>query len=191
MGFAVARAAWREGADVTLIHGPGALDAPPFVETVAVTTTEEMGEAVRAALPGAAQLWMAAAVGDWRPAETAVRKLKKNEWDGVLELERTEDVLARATIERDADTTVVGFAVETDDVEARARKKLDAKGCDFLVVNDPTEAGAGFEVDTNRVTVLGRDGSRREFEMMDKRVLAHELVAYVLDRRVAGAAAPR
>lgn len=191
MGFALARAAWREGADVTLIHGPVSLDVPPFVEAVAVTTTEEMGEAVRAALPGAAHLWMAAAVGDWRAVETATRKLKKDEWDGVLELERTEDVLARAAVERDAETTLVGFAVETDDVEARARRKLDAKGCDFLVVNDPTEAGAGFEVDTNRVIVLGRDGSKREFETMDKRSLAHALMAHVLDRRATGAAAPR
>ncbi|HUP18931.1 MAG TPA: bifunctional phosphopantothenoylcysteine decarboxylase/phosphopantothenate--cysteine ligase CoaBC [Gemmatimonadota bacterium] len=191
MGFAVARAAWREGADVTLIHGPATVDAPPFVKTVAVTTTEEMGEAVREALPGAAQLWMAAAVGDWRPTETSAGKIKKDEWDGVLQLERTEDVLARAAIERDAETVVVGFAVETDDVEARARRKLDVKGCDFLVVNDPTEPGAGFEVDTNRVTVLGRDGSKREFETMDKRALAHQLVAHVLDRRAAGAAARR
>ncbi len=183
MGYALARAAWREGADVTLIHGPTALDPPPFVETVAVRTTEEMGAAVREALPGAAQLWMAAAPGDWRPAAAAERKLKKGEWDGRLELEPTEDILAGAAAVRDGDTTLIGFALETDDVEHNARRKLESKGCDFLVVNDATEPGAGFEVDTNRVTVLARDGARREFERMDKRALAHELVAHVLDHR--------
>ncbi len=183
MGFALARAAWREGAEVTLIHGPVSIEPPPFVDAVEVGTTAELGRAVADALPGAAQLWMAAAPADFRPAEESATKLKKGEWDGRLELERTEDVLSRAVIERDSGTTIVGFAVETDDVEARAREKLESKGCDFLVVNDPTEEGAGFEHDTNRVFVLGADGSRTEFETMSKRALAHELVEWVLERR--------
>lgn len=183
MGFAIARAAWREGAEVVLVHGPTALEAPPFVRTVPVRTPEEMGEAVREALPDAAQLWMAAAVADWRPIEPAERKRKKDEWDGVLELERTEDILARAGLDRDPGTLLVGFAVETDDVERRAAEKLESKGCDLLVVNDPTEEGAGFGTDTNRVFVLGRDGSRESFALMDKGELAHELVAWVLEHR--------
>lgn len=183
MGFALARAAWREGAEVTLVHGPSALEPPPYVRSVASTTSDEMSQAVRAELSGASQVWMAAAVGDWRPEEPSKRKLKKDEWDGVLRLERTEDVLARVVVEREPETIVVGFAVETDDVERRARTKLESKGCDFLVVNDPLEEGAGFGVNTNRVVVHGRDGSRREFAKMDKRALAHELLAYVLDRR--------
>lgn len=191
MGFAVARAAWREGAEVTLIHGPTALDPPPYVDAVAVRTSEEMGEAVREALPGAAQLWMAAAVGDWRPAERSKTKLKKDEWDGVVELERTEDILARAAVERDPETTLVGFGVETDDVERRAARKLESKGCDFLVVNNPLEEGAGFGHDTNRVVVLSRDGARHEFERMDKRALAHELLAWILERAPAKAGSPR
>lgn len=191
MGFAVARAAWREGADVTLIHGQTSREPPPYVDAVAVRAPEEMGEAVRAALPGADQLWMAAAVGDWRPARPSEEKIRKDEWDGVLELERTEDVLARAAIERDPGTTLIGFAVETGDVERRAAEKLASKGCDFLVVNDPTEEGAGFGHDTNRVFVIGRDGSRGEFDRMDKETLAHELLAWVLDRRTADAPAGR
>ncbi len=188
MGFALARALWREGADVTLIHGPARLEPPPYVETVPVRTPEEVGAAVRAALPGAAQLWMAAAVGDWRPAEPSPAKLKKGEWDGTLRLEPTEDVLARAAVEREAGTLLVGFAVETSDMERKAAEKLTRKGCDLVVANDPGEEGAGFEHDTNRVVVLGPDGERRDFPLLDKQDLAHRLVAYVLER--AGAASP-
>lgn len=188
MGFAVAQACWREGAEVTLVHGPTAIDPPPFVKAIAVRTPEEMADAVRGALEGADQLWMAAAVADWRPVRAADRKLKKAEWDGVLKMERTEDILARAGVEREPGLTLIGFAVETDDVSERAKEKLESKGCDWLIVNNPLEEGAGFEHETNRVFVLGRDGSRKEFELMSKRELAHRLVDWVLDR--SGAEAP-
>lgn len=188
MGFAVARACWREGAEVVLVHGPTSVDPPPFVEAVPVRTPDEMGDAVRAALEGADQLWMAAAVADWRPVASRERKIKKDEWDGTLRLERTEDILARAAVEREPGVTLIGFAVETDDVEERAARKLEAKGCDWLVVNNPLEEGAGFGHETNRVLVLGRDGSRRRFDLMSKRELAHRLVDHVLD--ASGAAAP-
>ncbi|MFN2384045.1 MAG: bifunctional phosphopantothenoylcysteine decarboxylase/phosphopantothenate--cysteine ligase CoaBC [Gemmatimonadota bacterium] len=181
MGFALARAAAREGAEVTLIHGPSAEPVPPFVTAVAVRTPDELGAAVRAALPGAAQLWMAAAVSDWRPVDVADLKRKKGEWDGVLRLEPTEDILARAAVEREDGTTLVGFAVETDDVACRAAAKLAAKGCDFLVVNNPLEPGAGFGHATNRALVLGRDGSRRDFPLKSKDALATALLDYVLE----------
>lgn len=190
MGFALASAAWREGAEVTLIHGPAAVEPPPFVETVAVRTPEEMGAAVRSALVGADQLWMAAAISDWRPTRAADRKLKKGEWDGRLELEPTEDILTRTGIEREPGLTLVGFAVETDDVEERAAQKLAAKGCDWLVVNNPLEEGAGFGHETNRAFVIGRDGSRADFELMSKQELAHRLLDWVLDRSAAAARAP-
>jgi phosphopantothenoylcysteine decarboxylase/phosphopantothenate--cysteine ligase len=188
MGFAVARACWREGAEVTLVHGPTSVDPPPFVTAVPVRTSEEMAEAVRDALDGADQLWMAAAVADWRPEQPAGGKLKKGEWDGILRMERTEDILARAAVEREPGLTLIGFAIETDDVSERAAEKLASKRCDWLVVNDPREEGAGFEHETNRVFVLGRDGSRKDFELMSKRELAHRLVDWVLDR--SGAPAP-
>lgn len=188
MGFAVARACWREGAEVVLVHGPTSVDPPPFVEAVPVRTPVEMGDAVRTALEGADQLWMAAAVADWKPTASRERKIKKDDWDGTLRLERTEDILARAAVEREPGVTLIGFAVETDDVEERAARKLEAKGCDWLIVNNPLEEGAGFGHETNRVLVLGRDGSRRRFELMSKRELAHRLVEHVLD--ASGAAAP-
>ncbi len=189
MGFAVAEACWREGADVVVVHGPTSVGPPPFVRAVTVRTPEEMSAAVRAELEGADQLWMAAAVSDWRPVEVARSKLKKTEWDGVLTMEPTEDILARAAVERDPGTTLIGFALETDDVSEAAAEKLRAKGCDWLVVNNPREEGAGFEHETNRVFVLGRDGSRTEFDLMSKRELARRLVDLVLDRAAAGAAA--
>ncbi|HJU87641.1 MAG TPA: bifunctional phosphopantothenoylcysteine decarboxylase/phosphopantothenate--cysteine ligase CoaBC [Gemmatimonadota bacterium] len=186
MGFAVAEACWIEGADVVIVHGPTSVGPPPFVETVEVRTPEEMSAAVRAELGGADQLWMAAAVSDWRPIETAGQKLKKADWDGVLEMERTEDILARAAVERAPGTTLIGFALETEDVSEAAAEKLRAKGCDWLVVNDPREEGAGFEHETNRVFVLGRDGSRTDFALMPKRELARGLVDLVLDRAASG-----
>jgi phosphopantothenoylcysteine decarboxylase/phosphopantothenate--cysteine ligase len=159
MGFALARAAWLHGADVTLIHGPTELPTPPFVRTVAVRTVAEMGEAVRMALPGASQLWMAAAVNDWAP-DTAEHKLKKDEWDGVLHLSPTED-----------------------DMLERARAKLESKGCDYIVVNNPLEEGAGFGHATNRVVLLSRDGAITDFELMSKHELAERLVNHILDQQ--------
>lgn len=191
MGFALARAAWRHGAAVELIHGPTALEPPPYVRAIEVRTVDEMAAAVLGSLPGAAQLWMAAAVGDWAPAEPSPTKRKKAEWDGVLRLVPTQDILARAVVERDPGTLVVGFAVETDDVERRARAKLETKGCDLLVVNDPLEEGAGFASDTNRVVVLGADGLRADFERMPKEELADRLVRLALERRPAGSPAER
>jgi phosphopantothenoylcysteine decarboxylase/phosphopantothenate--cysteine ligase len=188
MGFAVARAAWRHGADVTLIHGPGGLEAPPYVATVQVRTAEEMADAVLEALPGAAQLWMTAAVNDWRPVQASLSKIKKSEWDGILELEPTVDILARAVVEREPGTVVVGFAVETDDPERRAEEKRVAKGCDYIVVNNPLEEGAGFAHETNAVTLLGPNGLRMRFDRMSKEALADRLLREVVDR--SGAASP-
>lgn len=182
MGFAVARAAWRHGAEVTLIHGPGGLEAPPYVTTVPVRTAEEMAEAVLEALPGAAQLWMTAAVNDWRPVHPSAVKIKKSEWDGILELEPSVDVLARAVVERDPGTVVVGFAVETDDPERRAEEKRIAKGCDYIVVNNPLEEGAGFAHETNAVTLLGPEGLRMRFDRMPKEALADHLLREVVER---------
>lgn len=188
MGFAVARAAWRHGADVTLIHGPAGIDLPPYVTAVAVRTAEEMSEAVLEALPGAAQLWMTAAVTDWRPPRTSPHKIKKSGWDGILRLEPTPDILARAAVEREPGAVVVGFAVETDEPERRAEEKRMAKGCDFMVVNNPLEEGAGFAHVTNAVTLLGPEGLRLRFDRMPKEALAERLLREVVER--AGAASP-
>ena len=106
----------------------------------------------------------------------------------MLELEQTVDVLARAVVERDPGTVVVGFAVETDDPERRAEEKRIAKGCDYIVVNNPLEEGAGFAHETNAVTLLGPDGLRMRFDRMPKEALAYRLLREVVERAGVGSA---
>ncbi|HKP75117.1 MAG TPA: bifunctional phosphopantothenoylcysteine decarboxylase/phosphopantothenate--cysteine ligase CoaBC [Longimicrobiaceae bacterium] len=160
MGYEIAAAAWRRGAEVTLISGPSSISAPVGVDVVRVESAEEMRAAVAEALPSADALVMSAAVADFRPADPSGEKLKK-ESGGVPEirLEKTADVLASTRDLRPAHCVVVGFALETQDAVGNGRRKLEAKGLDLLVVNDAREPGAGFEVATNRVTFLqpGRD----------------------------------
>jgi phosphopantothenoylcysteine decarboxylase/phosphopantothenate--cysteine ligase len=160
MGFEIAAAAWRRGAGVTLVSGPSHLPPPVGPALVRVETAEDMRDAVASHLPNADALVMAAAVADFRPADPAGEKIKK-EAGGVpaIHLERTPDVLRETRELRRENAVVVGFALETEDVVANGRRKLEGKGLDLLVVNDAREPGAGFEVATNRVTFLepGRD----------------------------------
>ena len=160
MGVALAAAAWRRGAEVDLIAGPLSVQAPVGPRLTAVETTAEMADAVGAALPNADVLVMAAAPADFAPAHPAASKIKKGRSAPSLELASTVDILASTRDRRRPGTIVVGFALETDDVLANARAKLSAKALDLIVVNDATEAGAGFAVDTNRVTLLDRDGGK-------------------------------
>ncbi|HEX6751071.1 MAG TPA: bifunctional phosphopantothenoylcysteine decarboxylase/phosphopantothenate--cysteine ligase CoaBC [Longimicrobium sp.] len=177
MGYEIAAAAWRRGAEVTLVSGPSRLDPPAAVERVEVETAEEMRDAVATALPRADVLVMAAAVADFRPSDPAGEKIKK-EAGGVptIALERTPDVLRDTRGERKQDAVIVGFALETQNAVDNGRKKLESKGLDLLVVNDAREPGAGFEVATNRVTLLqpGRDGE--ELPLMSKAAVADEIL---------------
>lgn len=177
MGYEVAAAAWRRGADVVLVTGPSHLDPPSGVDVRRVETAAEMREAVAAALPHANALVMAAAVADFRPADPADEKLKK-EAGGLptVDLERTADVLASTRELRRRDAVVVGFALETQDVVANGRRKLVAKGLDLLVVNDAREPGAGFEVATNRVTFLEPDRDDDELPLMSKAEVADRIL---------------
>jgi phosphopantothenoylcysteine decarboxylase / phosphopantothenate---cysteine ligase len=156
MGTAIAAAAWRRGAAVTLVAGPLSVGIPEGVRHVPVESTRDMQQAVARELAGADVLVMAAAPADYRPAETATRKLKKSGAPRTVELVENPDILLSTTNARANGAIVVGFALETDDVLANAQRKLEAKGLDMIVVNDATEAGAGFGVETNRVTILSR-----------------------------------
>jgi len=156
MGVAIAAAAWRRGADVTLIAGPLAVAAPVGVTLVPVESTEEMRDAVARSLAQADVLVMAAAPADYRPAERAISKLKKTGRSRAIELEENADILLSTIPLRRAGAVVVGFALETDDLIENAKRKLDAKALDLIVLNDAKEPGAGFAVDTNRVTLLAR-----------------------------------
>jgi phosphopantothenoylcysteine decarboxylase/phosphopantothenate--cysteine ligase len=177
MGYEVAAAAWRRGADVVLISGPSPLDPPLGAGVRRVETAEEMLGAVAEVLPGADALVMAAAVADFRPARAAGEKIKK-EAGGVpqVELEPTPDVL-RATRElRAPQAVVVGFALETESPVENGRRKLEGKGLDLLVVNDAREPGAGFEVETNRVVFLQPGRPDEALPLMSKAEVADRIL---------------
>lgn len=181
MGVAVAAAAMRRGAAVHLISGPLGVPAPPGCQVTAVETTEELAHAVRVALPGSDALVMAAAPADFRVASPAASKIKKGGGPPSLELVPTTDVLASTRDARPRDCVVVGFALETDDLEANAREKLAAKDLDLIVANPAGEPGAGFGTDTNRVVIVSRAGTVEYLPTMSKDAVADA----ILDR-VAG-----
>jgi phosphopantothenoylcysteine decarboxylase/phosphopantothenate--cysteine ligase len=176
MGVAIARAAWRRGADVTLIAGHVDVPLPGELTTVKAETVEEMSNCVAKALPSADVLVMAAAPADFRPAEKANVKIKKGRGGARIELEQTEDILRSTILKRKKKSLIVGFALETGDGVRNARDKLKSKDLDLVVLNDATEPGAGFGVDTNRVTLIDRAGKEEELQLMSKIDLAEVLL---------------
>jgi len=178
MGVALARAAWRRGADVTLIAGHVDVQLPKELEVVQTTTVQEMARSVAAALPSADILIMAAAPADFRPATEAKQKIKKLRTPAEIQLEPTVDILASTIAKRKKKSFIVGFALETTDGLKNAKEKLKAKNLDLVVLNNANEAGAGFGVDTNRVTLIGRDEKPEELALMAKT----ELAEFLLDR---------
>jgi phosphopantothenoylcysteine decarboxylase/phosphopantothenate--cysteine ligase len=162
MGFALARAAARRGARVTLVAGPVALATPPGVERVDVESAREMHEAVMTRADGQALIVMTAAVADYRPKTSAAKKLKKEKLgaQASIDLVANPDILAELTSRAwtRRRPAIVGFAAETDDVEKRAVEKRRKKGCDLLVANDVSEPGSGFGTDTNRVLLVDDAG---------------------------------
>ena len=159
MGVALAEAARRRGAAVTLVLGPGTVAVPAGLEVVRVRSAAEMHTAVMQALPGQDVVVMAAAVADYTPETPTSQKITKSDGPLTLTLTRTRDILADLGASRDgaAHPVLVGFAAETADAVARGRRKLDAKRVDLVVANDVTQPGAGFEHDTNAVTIITRD----------------------------------
>ena len=183
MGYAIAAAAQRAGADVRLISGPVALRAPAGVRVVRIETAADLHEAVLAALPGAHAVVMAAAVADYRPAAPAYQKLKKREQgdDVTLTLVRNPDVLQAIVAKREAGTLVVGFKAETGDAVAEASRMLREKGLDLVVANDVTAKGSEFGSDTDQVTFVSADGVEA-LPLLSKREVARRLVAKITER---------
>ncbi|MEJ2515724.1 MAG: bifunctional phosphopantothenoylcysteine decarboxylase/phosphopantothenate--cysteine ligase CoaBC [Gammaproteobacteria bacterium] len=179
MGYAVAAAAASAGAEVTLVSGPVSLPSPAGVERVCVETAGQMREAVFDALPGATVFIGAAAVADYRPASVAPGKIKKTDSATTLELVPNPDILAEVAA-RPGRPLVVGFAAETDDVEANAAKKLRAKGLDLIAANRVGEA-CGFDADDNALVVLSED-SRVDLGSGSKAELAGGLVELIARR---------
>lgn len=176
MGVAIASAAWRRGADVTLIAGPLAVAPPVGPTIVSVETTEAMREAVAAHLPSADVLVMAAAPADFRPATVSAQKIKKGTALADIAVVPTDDVLLTTRDLRPAHAIVVGFALETEAALVGGRDKLRRKGLDMVVVNDATEPGAGFGTDTNRVSFLVGDGQPEELPLLDKTAVADAIL---------------
>jgi phosphopantothenoylcysteine decarboxylase/phosphopantothenate--cysteine ligase len=182
MGYAVAAAAARRGAKVSLVSGPVNLEAPAGVERVSVRTAEEMRHSVVDRLPESTIAIFAAAVADYRPAETQTEKMKRNREPLTIRLEPTPDILAEAA-ETKGDRLIVGFAAETEHVAENARKKLAAKNADLIVANDVTAEGAGFDHDTNIVTLFSRDGRDLALPKLGKNAVAQRILDEVLRLR--------
>jgi phosphopantothenoylcysteine decarboxylase/phosphopantothenate--cysteine ligase len=161
MGLALAEVAARRGAAVTLVLGPASVAVPGGLEVVRVRSAAEMHAAVMQALPGQDAVIMAAAVADYTPEKPSAGKITKTDAPLTLSLVRTRDILLDLGRSRGASArpVLVGFAAETSDAVARARKKLEAKHVDLIVANDVTQPGAGFEHETNAVTLVSRDGT--------------------------------
>ena len=182
MGFAVARAAWRRAGSVRLIAGPSALPTPHGVERIEVTSAAELLDATANNFAWCSALVMAAAVADFRPAQSAPQKLKKNPEGLVLRLTAIADELPRLAAQKD-DRIVIGFAAETEDLEVNAADKLQRKRLDFIVANDVSRPDAGFAVDTNIVTIVGADGRRQTTPKLSKDEVADVILDRLLTQR--------
>jgi phosphopantothenoylcysteine decarboxylase/phosphopantothenate--cysteine ligase len=185
MGFALAEALATEGAEVELVTGPTHLSAETFHETslrqhiniTSVESAREMYAAATEVFPQCNGAILSAAVADYRPAECADHKLKKNGSEGMhLELVQNPDILATLGGMKTTAQTLVGFALETDNEEANAQRKLEKKNLDYIVLNSLRDKGAGFGVDTNKVTIISRDGSHKESPLLSKQEVARLII---------------
>jgi phosphopantothenoylcysteine decarboxylase/phosphopantothenate--cysteine ligase len=175
MGYALAEAARDRGASVALVTAAN-LTEPGGIQVIYVESAGQMLEAVQKALKGADALVMAAAVADFRPKVMAKSKIKKASLALNMELERTPDILA----EVEGNFIRVGFAAESENLLANAKKKLADKVLDLIVANDVTAAGSGFGTDTNKVTLISRDGSETDLPLMTKREVADKVWDWVV-----------
>ena len=183
MGYAVARAASDRGAEVTLVTGPTALKPPAFVETVEVTSAQEMFDAVTRRAQEQDIIVKAAAVADYRPAEYSENKLKKGEGDPLsLPLERTRDILLWLGEHKKPGQFLCGFSMETERLLENSRKKLKKKNLDMVAANSLNEAGAGFGGSTNVLTLITAD-SEEQLPLLSKEEAAHRLLDGILARR--------
>ena len=182
MGYAIAEAAIENGHDVFLISGPVNLDPPRGVEFIAVSTGDEMFDAIDRHLRNCDVLVMCAAVADYKPKNYSPGKIKKRDTNLSLELIPTRDILGSLS-KQDRQFLVVGFAAETNDVEENAQKKLRDKNCDMIVANDVSRANSGMESNENEVTILFRNGEKKKISRAPKKIIARELVKIIANIR--------
>jgi len=183
MGYALAEASRRRGARLLLVSGPTRTEPPAAHVFERVRTAHEMAEAVFHHAEAATVIVMAAAVADFRPAEARSEKIKKHEGVPVIKLEPTVDILAEVSRRRRNGQIIVGFAAETEHLLENAAAKLRSKHLDLLVANDVTQEGAGFDADTNIVTLLFPDGHKRALDKMSKLDVANRVLDEVVEIR--------
>ncbi len=178
MGFALAGAAWRRGASVTLVTGPSSLSDPPGIDTTRVETGEEMEKEVLAHLPDADVLVFSAAVADFKPDVANEQKLKRSRKSQGMEVKftPTPDIALSTLQGRKTGTVALGFALETEDLLSNARKKMKEKGFNLIAANSAVEEGAGFDVSTNRVTILDTKGGVEQLPLLPKEEVAEKLL---------------
>mgnify|MGYP001270138181 FL=1 len=181
MGYAIAQAAARRGAEVILVSGPVNLKAPLGVKLVPVTSAGEMFQAVTEASSSQDVIIKAAAVADYRPKYVGTEKTKKKDGDMNLEMERTDDILAWLGNHRQTGQVLCGFSMETENMLENSQAKLEKKHVDMIVANNLKTAGAGFGTDTNVVTIITKEGAE-ELAMMTKEQVAHQLLNRIMDR---------
>ncbi|MGG1292454.1 bifunctional phosphopantothenoylcysteine decarboxylase/phosphopantothenate--cysteine ligase CoaBC [Bacillus smithii] len=174
MGYALAEEAHQLGADVTLISGPVSLNPPIGVNVKYIENAEEMYDAVLEEFPSADIVIKSAAVADYRPKQVSNEKMKKQDGDLIIQMERTKDIL-KTLGERKDHQFLVGFAAETSNLDEYAMSKLKRKNADMIIANNVNEKGAGFEEDTNIVTIYKKDGSNKRLGLMSKKELAKEI----------------
>ncbi|HPL62354.1 MAG TPA: bifunctional phosphopantothenoylcysteine decarboxylase/phosphopantothenate--cysteine ligase CoaBC [Syntrophales bacterium] len=179
MGYALAEAACKRGACVLLVSGPAALTCPRGVELVGVSSAVEMKEAVMRRLQDSTVIIKAAAVADYRPAQTSGAKIKKEAGPLRLALERNPDIIAEIGRKKGR-RILVGFAMETENLIGNARIKLKEKNMDLIVANDLSRPGSGFQTDTNIVKILDRRGGIEELPIMEKSAVANHILDRVL-----------
>lgn len=179
MGYSLAKACMLRGADVTLVTGKTALTPPPFITTVPVISAKDMYEEVTARSAGMDIIFKAAAVADYRPVHIADEKIKKSDSSTSIELERTDDILKYLGEHKTPGQFLCGFSMETENMLENSRKKLAKKNLDMVVANNLKVAGAGFETDTNVVTMI-TDTEVLELPIMNKEEVAFHIIDQIL-----------
>jgi len=186
MGFALAEAALKRGAEVTVVRGVTTVEAPAGVRVIKALSAEEMSRAVASETAKASVFIGAAAIADYRPSERAGEKIKKSEETLTLTLERTPDVLSQVAASRSNGMLVIGFAAETENVVENARQKLASKNLDAIVANDVSRADAGFDTTTNAVTIITKNAEPVELPVMSKQEAANRVLDVIISLRSNG-----
>lgn len=182
MGYAIARAAMLRGADVTLVSGKTAIRPPAGVKVVPVISAADMAQAVKTVADEQDIIIKAAAVADYRPAQTADEKMKKKDGELNIALERTEDILAYLGAHRREGQFICGFSMETEHMLENSRGKLEKKNIDMIVANNLRQEGAGFGTDTNVVTLLTKEETL-ELPILSKEEVADRLLTFILEKQ--------